>query len=195
MADIFISYSKAERKLTERLAAVFERQGFTVWWDASLLSGEDYRKVILRELDAAKAVVVIWTPNSITSDWVISEAERATHGGKLVPLRTASVSPRDIPPPFGTRHTELVDNHAAVLDAVRRLGVEKASTGTADRRAQPGGAADASAPAGGTSWREIAIALLVGASLMVGGAYLASKPTPKMRGPSEHKAFTQPDAK
>jgi hypothetical protein len=34
-----------------------------VWWDINLTAGENWREVI----DAADAVIMIWTPHSITS--------------------------------------------------------------------------------------------------------------------------------
>jgi hypothetical protein len=32
MADIFLSYASADRDWAQRLAAVLERQGWSVWW-------------------------------------------------------------------------------------------------------------------------------------------------------------------
>ncbi len=55
---IFISYSKAEPKPTQELAAFLTAQGYTVWWDTNLTSGEVFREVIDRELAAADAVIV-----------------------------------------------------------------------------------------------------------------------------------------
>ena len=40
MADIFISYSKADRDLVVTLAAFLEAQGFTTWWDKELAPGD-----------------------------------------------------------------------------------------------------------------------------------------------------------
>jgi len=68
MADVFISYSKQERALTERLAADLLARGYTVWWDTNQVSGEAFRNVIQQELAAAKSVIVIWTPASVLSD-------------------------------------------------------------------------------------------------------------------------------
>ena len=53
MADIFISYSSNDRGLIEKLARDLSRHGYAVWWDTSLLAGENFRHVILRELAAA----------------------------------------------------------------------------------------------------------------------------------------------
>jgi hypothetical protein len=38
MADIFISYAKAARPVTEQLASELQAKGFTVWWDSALVS-------------------------------------------------------------------------------------------------------------------------------------------------------------
>ena len=83
MADIFISYSKEFRSLTENAARFLEQQGFSVWWDTSLVGGDVYHKVIVAEIKACKAAVVIWTPASVQSDWVYSEATRAHRRKKL----------------------------------------------------------------------------------------------------------------
>ena len=36
MADIFISYSKADRALALKLSAFLEAEGWSVWWDKNL---------------------------------------------------------------------------------------------------------------------------------------------------------------
>jgi TIR domain len=114
MADIFISYSKPDRALTEGLAKDLEARGHSVWWDTSLLSGETFREVILRELDAAKAAIVIWPPASVTSDWVISEATRARTQRKLITVRAAKLAPAHIPPPFDVLHCDVVDGRERI---------------------------------------------------------------------------------
>jgi hypothetical protein len=121
VADIFISYSKKQPQPTRDLAAYLESEGYSVWWDTNLTSGETFREVIDRELDAAKAVIVIWTAHSVTAAWVISEAQHAYYDRKLIPLRTRDLAARRIPKPFDTVHTAVVDDRAAVLRAVRRL--------------------------------------------------------------------------
>jgi cold shock CspA family protein len=118
---IFISYSKQEAGPTTELASFLEAQGYSVWWDANLTSGERYRDVIDRELDLADAIIVIWTQKSITSNWVIAEAEHAERRGRLIPLRTPDVDLWKIPKPYNTFHTDLVDNRTAVLAAINRL--------------------------------------------------------------------------
>jgi hypothetical protein len=118
MADIFISYSKADRELAIKLAAFLEAEGWTVWWDKSLQSADTFRDVIMRELMAARAVISIWTPNSIKSDWVRAEAGRAKAEGTLIPVKSSDVSYGDIPLPFGEMHTENVTATEQIRAAV-----------------------------------------------------------------------------
>ena len=107
MADVFISYSKPHVELTRDLASDLEAKGLTVWWDTDLLAGESFRQRIIQELHDCKAAIVIWTPQSVSSDYVISEAERARKAGKLIQVRTEEVEPDQLPPPFDTGHASL----------------------------------------------------------------------------------------
>jgi hypothetical protein len=50
----------------------------------------------MKQLAAARAVIAIWTPNSIRSDWVRAEAGRAKAEGKLIPVKTDGLSYTDI---------------------------------------------------------------------------------------------------
>jgi formylglycine-generating enzyme required for sulfatase activity len=121
VADIFISYSKQQPQPTRDVADFLTSEGYSVWWDTNLTAGEIFRDVINRQLDAAKAVIVIWAAHSVSSEWVIAEAEHADRQRKLIPLRTKDLDPRYIPKPYGTRHTDVVDNREAILKAVRRV--------------------------------------------------------------------------
>ncbi len=121
---IFISYSKADPEPTRALADFLTAQGYTVWWDTNLTSGEVFREVIDRELAAADAVIVIWTAHSVASNWVVSEADDAARRGKLITVRTGDLEPWRIPKPYNTYQADPVDNRDAVLAAVRRVAGE-----------------------------------------------------------------------
>lgn len=118
MADIFISYSKKDHEEARLLAAYIEAQGYSVWWDTSLKSGEQFRKVIMTELGRARAAIVIWTENSIESDWVQSEAGRAHADRKLIPVKSKSLQYKDIPPPFDNMHIENIGQRENILGAI-----------------------------------------------------------------------------
>jgi hypothetical protein len=83
--DIFLSYSREDRAAARHFADSFAAEGFTVWWDAALRSGQTFDEVIEKELRAAKAVVVLWSPRSVASRWVRAEATLADRRNKLVP--------------------------------------------------------------------------------------------------------------
>ena len=118
MSDIFISYSKADHALALKLSAFLEAEGWTVWWDKSLAAADLYRDEIMKQLTTARAVITIWTPNSVKSDWVRAEAGAAKKDGKLIPVKTADVAYADIPLPFGEMHTENVEASQLIRAAV-----------------------------------------------------------------------------
>lgn len=118
MADVFISYASIDAEAPEQVGRLLERQGYSVWWDRHLVSGEAFSRSIVRELDLAKAVVVLWTPGSVVSDWVYSEARRAHAQGKLVQLRAADVSIDELPAPFDAFHCPPLKDDDALLRGV-----------------------------------------------------------------------------
>jgi hypothetical protein len=83
--DIFLSYARHDQSIARMFADSLVAEGFTVWWDASLRSGETFDEVIEKELRHAKAVVVLWSPRSVASRWVRAEATLADRRNKLVP--------------------------------------------------------------------------------------------------------------
>jgi len=93
VADIFISYKSERRPAVTWLAGVLDAYGFSVWFDSRLNLGANYPKIINREVRAARAVMVLWCPRSIESDWVIEEALMAKKCGNFVPIFMASVDP------------------------------------------------------------------------------------------------------
>jgi len=112
--DIFISYARQDRPAARIFAECFTAEGFSVWWDASLHSGETFDEVIEQRLRDAKAVVVLWSPRSVASRWVRAEATLADRRNKLVP---AIIEPCDRPIVFELTHTaELSDWHGDTSD-------------------------------------------------------------------------------
>lgn len=84
--DIFISYNREDAAFARIYADAFTAAGLTVWWDATLRSGEDYDAVTEESLRTAKAVVVLWSPRSVNSRWVRAEATIADRGQTLMPV-------------------------------------------------------------------------------------------------------------
>ncbi len=121
MADVFISYSSQDKDLAGKLANELRAKGYTVWWDYEIQSGESFRAVIDQELNAARAVIVIWTENSIASKWVQAESDHAAAQAKILPVMVAGLNPLRIPKPHNTLHNDKVEDIERISAAVRRL--------------------------------------------------------------------------
>lgn len=120
--DIFLSYARRDRPTARVIAESLSGEGFSVWWDASLHSGETFDEVIERNLKEAKAVVVLWSPASVASRWVRAEATLADRRNKLVP---AIIEACDRPIIFELTHTaELTDWNGDKSDPRWRTFVE-----------------------------------------------------------------------
>jgi adenylate cyclase len=85
LPDIFLSYNREDQPRARLFADGFAAQGFDVWWDVGLQSGEAYDEVTEGALRSSKAVVVLWSKRSTASRWVKSEATLADRLGKLAP--------------------------------------------------------------------------------------------------------------
>jgi TolB-like protein/Tfp pilus assembly protein PilF len=86
LPDIFLSYGHGDEATARRFAESFEREGFSVWWDASLRSGDAFDATIEAALRSAKAVVVLWSAISVQSRWVRAEATLADRNKTLMPV-------------------------------------------------------------------------------------------------------------
>ena len=87
MADVFVSYARSDKARVAPLVAAIEAKGWSVWWDPEITPGQEFDDQIEAEIDAARAVLVIWTPVSVVSRWVRGEAREAAERGILVPVR------------------------------------------------------------------------------------------------------------
>jgi hypothetical protein len=123
MQPIFISYSSKHRDLTRELAEVLEGQygAGSVWWDHALESRASYSAQIKAALEKARVVVVIWTSGAMISDYVYAEAIRALEQGKLVNVRPADMSFRDIPEPFNIHHIDEAADPARILSTIAKV--------------------------------------------------------------------------
>ena len=104
MTDIFISYARSDRERVARLAGALHSSGYSIWWDSDLAGGVEYSREIEARINAAKALVVVWSRTSIESNWVADEAELGRDAGKLVPLIID-----DIQPKIGFRQFQSID--------------------------------------------------------------------------------------
>lgn len=103
-ARVFLSYSREDQARAEAVVAVLAQAGFEVWWDGLLVGGAAYANAIEEALEAAVAVIVLWSRASIGSDWVRDEAARGRDRGCLVP-----VSLDGSEPPLGFRQYQVIN--------------------------------------------------------------------------------------
>ncbi len=87
MADIFVSYARADKARVAPIVAALEAQGWSVWWDPHITPGQEFDALISDQIKQARAVLVVWTSVSVQSRWVRGEARMAVDRGILVPLR------------------------------------------------------------------------------------------------------------
>jgi adenylate cyclase len=134
MADVFVSYARADKARVAPLVAAIEAKGWSVWWDPEITPGQEFDDQIDAEIDAAKAVLVVWTPTSVASRWVRGEAREAAERGILVPVRFEQAR---LPMDVRAIHTTDLDEwredpaHPAVQDCLRALAAMIARTSTA----------------------------------------------------------------
>ncbi|MEO8210164.1 MAG: toll/interleukin-1 receptor domain-containing protein [bacterium] len=101
MNDIFISYANADRKKAKMIADALEHYGLSVWWDREIPAGKTFDEIIQQNLNEVKCVVVLWSVNSIKSDWVKEEASEGLARKILVPLLID-----DVPIPLGFKRIQ-----------------------------------------------------------------------------------------
>jgi len=102
MADVFISYRKADRDEARALCEALKVENLDVWWDEGLETGQTFDEKIQSALEQVTAVIVIWSKESVKSDWVRAESAIGRERGILVPVM---IEPVNIPVPFNVIQT------------------------------------------------------------------------------------------
>lgn len=104
MSDIFLSYSHEDRERIRPVVAQLEAQGWSVWWDRRILPGQRWEEQLRDELKNCRAVVVVWTRNSVRSAWVELEASAGLEIDGLVPIQLDGFDAAPIPSKFEQIH-------------------------------------------------------------------------------------------
>ena len=96
MLDVFISYVNEDRLKAHSLAKILEQANWSVWWDRRISAGQPWETTILAQVNAAKCIVVLWSRESVKSEWVRREAAVGDEKGNLIPVL---LQPADLPTP------------------------------------------------------------------------------------------------
>ena len=97
MPHVFVSYAHSTEAQAQQVSVALRGLGHEVWRDEDLPAHRPYSEVIEERLNAAGAVVVIWSAEAVKSQWVRAEANAAREKGTLV---QASVDGTVPPMPF-----------------------------------------------------------------------------------------------
>ena len=98
---IFISYSKKDKSIAEKVHKILEANDYGVWRDNRL--ERDWSKEIANALLKCDALCVIWTDSSSRSRWVIHECLTARALGKYIIL-CIFPDPPTLPEPLQNLH-------------------------------------------------------------------------------------------
>ena len=177
MASVFLSYDRKDAAKAAQIAQALERAGHSVWWDMHIKGGAEYGKVIEQALEAADAVVVLWSSRSVESAWVRDEAAAGRDRGCLIPVLIEPVNP-----PMGFRQYQGLDFTAwkgrgkppLMAELLDSIGTMNEARGASGPDSLPGSSAAAESVRASTAlpmvkWSSIAAALVL---LLLGGWWL-----------------------
>ncbi|MEO8548303.1 MAG: TIR domain-containing protein [Sphingomicrobium sp.] len=167
---VFLSYAHDDRVRAQRLAAALAARGYTVWWDGLIEGGAQFAKSIREALEAADAVIVLWSKQSIESDWVCDEAAQGRERHRLVPLSLDGSRP-----PLGFRQYQTIDlaGWRGQADAPQIEAIDRAIAAACGQAARP--AARSALSPRIDRRRALALAGGAGAVVAAGGGLLAWK--------------------
>lgn len=188
MTDIFISYAREDRARAARLANALEACGWSVWWDRKIIAGQSFDEAIERELEAAKRILVLWSKDSVDSEWVRNEAAVAAERRVLVPAR---IDPVKLPLEFRRKQTiDLVDwDGDPAHEGFRALcdAMEAGSSLVRDEAAVPGPSPARSGS--GSPWSPRVLSILAALAIALGfGAYWGLMATEQHRTATDERA-------
>jgi photosystem II stability/assembly factor-like uncharacterized protein len=94
--DVFISYASEDKPIADAVCAGLERDGIRCWIaPRDILASDNYDDAIIRAIDDARVMVVIFSSNIFQSQFVKSEIERGFSKGRIIaPFRIENVIPK-----------------------------------------------------------------------------------------------------
>ncbi len=91
MMKVFISYSRKDKALADKVAAALDAAGFEAWYDKrEIMPGENWAEKMAAGLRESEAMVVLLTPHALESDTVYRDIEYAlsekAYNKRLIPV-------------------------------------------------------------------------------------------------------------
>jgi hypothetical protein len=166
VADVFLSYARESAESAMQIAALLRERGYTVWFDENLPAHRAYSDVIEEQLEAARAVLVLWSKDAATSQWVRSEANRARETARLVQVRLDDAR---LPMPFDQIQCADLRNWSCDMTRPAWRSVEESIAALVERPPVVGPVGHVGALRGGLQRRQLLIAGASAAGLGVLG--------------------------
>ena len=107
---IFLSHSHKDHAFTARLAADLKAAGAEVWVAEEEIAYDDFVKWINRGLAQSQWLVLVLSPDALTSEWVEMEVNAAINMVKqhrmraVIPIVARPFAPHTIPPTWDNLH-------------------------------------------------------------------------------------------
>jgi formylglycine-generating enzyme required for sulfatase activity len=128
---IFVSYSRKDRDITQRLVSDLHQSGAEVWVDVDGIQSGNFMQAIDKALAACDWMVLVLSPNAIASDYVPQETYTALHRVQqgymkaVIPVLVAACRPGSIPPQWDVlqRYDATQDYSAALAGVLRAVGL------------------------------------------------------------------------
>lgn len=105
LVDVFISYARTDEAIARNLAELLTSEGFAVWFDSKIYAGASWESMLMSRLTSARAVVVLWSKESVGREWVLKEAGIALRTDRLVPVMIDDCT---LPDGFDTEQTAMM---------------------------------------------------------------------------------------
>jgi formylglycine-generating enzyme required for sulfatase activity len=107
--DIFLSYSRRDNDIMQRIRDHLREAGFAVWTDEGIETGtRSWKRAIEEAIRSAECVVCIFSPDANQSEWVRAELDFAElHGKRIYPVLARGDQRSAIP--FGFASMQWVD--------------------------------------------------------------------------------------
>ncbi len=103
---VFISHSHQDNELVRDIARRLHDAGFETSVDfAQIASGAEFRRQVRERLSQSSVILILVTPASLRSPWIMTELGMAEALGREVIPVTVGLSPQDLPAPLQTYRT------------------------------------------------------------------------------------------
>lgn len=125
----FISHSHQDNDLVRDLARRLRDAGLQPFVDfTDLPIGADWKKTLRKQMRSADAVLMLITPASLKSPWMMTELGMAEGFERIIVPVTAGLKSRDLPAPLQTYQVAPFDQ----VDGAIRMLAERLTTAAND---------------------------------------------------------------